>query len=80
MNIENLKFLLLPIVRDKNCFMVDVIKDNESNFIKVYIHVSAFDIKKIVGYGGKMYRSIKTALRYAYRCEAIEVTVDITDK
>lgn len=80
MNVEYIKFLLLPIISDRNAFSVEIKQEIASSSIKICIQVSSLDIKKIIGYGGKMYRSIKTLLRYASRNHLLDLIVDMTEK
>ena len=80
MNVEFLKNLLLPIIKEKKLFSVDVVAFEETNKIKVSLHVSNSDIKKIIGYGGRVYRSVKTLLRYKFQNASLELLVNIVNK
>lgn len=80
MNVEFLKNLLLPIIKEKKLFSVDVVSVEETNKIKVSLHVSASDVKKIIGYGGRVYRSVRTLLRYKFKSASLELLVNIANK
>ncbi len=80
MNVEFLKNLLLPIIKEKKFFSVDVVTVEETNKIKVSLHVSNSDIKKIIGYGGRVYRSVRTLLRYKFQNASLELLVNIANK
>lgn len=80
MDLEFLKNLLLPIIKEKEIFSIDILGSEEANKIKVSLHVSSSDIKKIIGYGGRVYRSVRTLLRYKSRNPSVELLVDIAHK
>ncbi len=80
MNVEFLKSLLLPIIKEKKLFSVDIVSDEETNKIKVSLNVSGSDIKKIIGYSGRVYRSVRTLLRYKFKNASLELLVNITNK
>lgn len=75
-----LEFLLFPVVKDKNLFTVDMVECAEKNTLKVSLRVSPGDMKKIIGYGGKVYRSLRTLLRHKIGNASVELLVDIVHK
>jgi predicted RNA-binding protein YlqC (UPF0109 family) len=75
-----LEFLLLPVIKDKNLFTVDIIECPEKNSLKISLRVSPGDMKKIIGYGGKVYRSLRTLLRHKIGNSSVELLVDIIHK
>lgn len=80
MNIPFLKSLLLPIVENKEMFDIEIKPADEVFCTEVRIKVASEDMKKVIGYRGKMYRAIKIIIKYALRKELVNVTIDLWDK
>jgi predicted RNA-binding protein YlqC (UPF0109 family) len=80
MNFDFLKSLLIPIIKEKDTFSADYISGATGNIVKISLHVSSSDVKKIIGYGGRVYRSIRTILRYKFNNPSLELLVDIAQK
>jgi predicted RNA-binding protein YlqC (UPF0109 family) len=71
-----LKELISPLIEDYSLFSVDM-KKNENGVIVFIIKVSNNDIKRVIGNGGRCYRSIKTLLRSCFRNELVDLIIDI---
>jgi predicted RNA-binding protein YlqC (UPF0109 family) len=59
---NHLKDLLLPIISDKQQLTVDV-KTDDKGYHTLIVNVSSSDIRKVIGNGGRNYRSLKTILK-----------------
>ena len=71
-----LKELLLILVDEKDKFTVAV-KENSDGSPAFFIIVASKDIKRIIGVGGKMYRSLKTLICASLKNSTATLTVDI---
>jgi predicted RNA-binding protein YlqC (UPF0109 family) len=80
MDISFLKFLLLPIIDNKDALGFEFKLADEVFNAEVRIIVATEDMKKIIGHKGKLYRAIKVIIKYALKQDLVNVIVDIRDK
>lgn len=76
MNLEiNLKNLIKSFVNNKDEVEV-FLKKNENNVNTLNVNVNENDMKKVIGSGGRVYRSIKTIVRYYFNEEYVDIIIN----
>ncbi len=68
------------MVEKKDFLSIELRPSDEVFSTEVRIKVASEDMKRIIGYRGKLYRAIKVILKYALQKESLQVVVDIWDK
>ena len=76
--IENLKNLIKLFINDKDLLSV-VLKKNEHDVPTVNIQVSSNDMKRVIGSGGRVYRSLKTLVKYSLNNEFADLIIDVNN-
>lgn len=76
--IENLKNLIKLFINDKDLLNVNWEK-NEHGIPIVNIQVSSNDMKRVIGSGGRVYRSLKTLIKYSLNNEFADLIIDVNN-
>ncbi len=79
MNAFFLKPFLLPIIEKKDCFSVSV-DQKEGSVYEVKVQVASSDMKRLIGFRGRLYRAIKILLKYYFKVDSVNLTIDLWDE
>jgi len=74
--IDGLQNLIKNFIENEESLSIDL-KKNEYDVPVVTIRVSHSDMRKVIGIQGKIYRAIKTLVRFSLRNDLADVIIDV---
>jgi predicted RNA-binding protein YlqC (UPF0109 family) len=75
--ILNLKDLIAPILSEPEVLTIESKKTSDGSFFNLIVSVSSSDMHKIIGNGGRNYRSIKTLIKNAAGSSFSDLVINV---